>query len=212
VCLAKHHQMSTTAKTMNLKAISPLKISIFLSVLCSIWSCSSVKVVSFENPRANFGQFEEYALKQPVAENSQLTPEGKIFIEKFETAVKTEMANRGYQLTYSPDIEVSYDIVSSRQRDTNVNRSPFYYNPWYYGTTYNIYESNYTESIIIIDIKDLGTGKTVWQGSLDLRYTRNSKKKETIIPDAVHNIFGDYPYQAGSSKKLTPDTGKKRDR
>jgi len=187
---------------------SPLALLPFL--LIGFFGCSSVKVVSFENPRANFGKFEEYVLKQPVAENSQLTPEGKVFIEKFETAVKMEMTNRGYELTYSPDIEVSYDIVSSRQRDTNVNRSPFYYNPWYYGNTYNVYQSNYTESIIIIDFKDLSTGKTVWQGSLDLRYTRNSKKKENIIPDAVQTIFGDYPYQAGSSKKAVPEKSKKR--
>ncbi len=197
--------MYSKAVTLGPHALLTFLVTAFLG-------CSSVKVVSFENPRANFGEFEEYALKQPVAENSQLTPEGRIFIEKFETAVKTEMTNRGYQLTYSPDIEVSYDIVSSRQRDTNVNRSPFYYNPWYYGTTYNVYESNYTESIIIIDIKDLSTGKTVWQGSLDLRYTRNTKKKDNIIPDAVQSIFGDYPYQAGSSKKIAPETGKKRNK
>lgn len=192
--------------------IQPGPFILFPFALIMFFGCSSVKVVSFENPRANFAGFEEYALKQPVAENSQLTPEGRIFIEKFETAVKTEMTNRGYQLTYSPDIEVSYDIVSSRQRDTNVNRSPFYFNPWYYGNTYNVYESNYTESIIIIDIKELGTGKTVWQGSLDLRYTRNTKKKENIIPDAVQTIFGDYPYQAGSSKKIVPETGRKKNR
>lgn len=178
--------------------------------LVLILSACSVKVVSFENPRANFAKFEEYSLKRPLVENREMTPEGRKFIEKFENAINAEMSQRGYTLTYSPDLEVSYDIVASRQRDTNVNRSPFYYNPWFYGTTYNVYQSNYTESIVIVEMKEISTGKTVWQGSLDLRYTRNSKKNETIIPDAVAKIFSEYPYQAGSNKKVVAEDKKKK--
>lgn len=185
------------------------KISLFL-LLSAIYFGCSVKVVSFENPRTNFGKFEEYTLKRPLADNKDLTPEGKQFIASFEDAINSEMKKRGYDLTYSPDLEVSYDIVSSRQRDTNVNRSPYYYNPWYYGNYYNVSQTNYTESIVIVEMKDATTGKTVWQGSLDLRYTRNSKKKDSIIPDAVERIFSDYPYLAGSNKKVEVEGKKKK--
>jgi len=176
-------------------------------LLFAISACS-VKVVSFENPRVNFGKFEEYTLKRPMAGDKELTPEGRQFIDNFEKAINTEMKKRGYNLTYSPDLEVHYDIVSSRQRNTNVNRSPYYYNPWYYGNYYNVYQTNYTESIIIIDLKDATTGKTVWQGSLDLRYTRGSKTTDKTIPEAVSRIFSDYPYTAGSSKKVEPENKK----
>ncbi len=173
--------------------------------------CSSVKVVSFENPRVNFADFQEYSLKKPVSNTGELSAEGRQFIDRLENTIKEEMGKRGYELTYSPDLEVSYDIVSSRQRDTNVNRNPFWYNPWFYGTTYNVYQYNYTESIVMIEMKDLNTGKIAWQGSLDLRYTRNSKKKDQIIPEAIQNIFKDYPYVSGSNTKVQPE-GKKRKR
>lgn len=166
------------------------------------FGCSSLKVVSFDNPRMNFSNFEEYTLKRPMVDNQELTPEGRAFIEKFESAIKAEMEARGYRLTYSPDLEVSYDIMSSRQQDTNINRRPFYYNPWYYGNTYGVSQTNYTESIVIVELKEIGSGKTAWQGSLDLRYTRNSKKTDMIIPEAVKNIFSAYPYLAGSNKKI----------
>lgn len=172
--------------------------------------CSSVKVVSFESPRARFADYEEYTIKRPMAEDRELSAEGRAFIERIEGDIKEEMGSRGYSLTYSPDIEISYDVVSSRQRDTNVNRSPFWYNPWFYGTTYNVYQYNYTESIVMVEIKDLNSGKLAWQGSLDLRYTRNSKRKDDILPEAIHNIFSSYPYVAGSSKKVEPEKKRKR--
>lgn len=175
-----------------------------------IAGCSSVKVVSFESPRANFTNFHEYTLKRPVTNTGELSPEGQQFIDGIESTIQQEMRSRGYELTYSPDLEISYDIVSSRQQDTNVSRSPFWYNPWLYGTAYNVYQQNYTESIVMIEMRDVATGKIAWQGSLDLRYTRSSKRKENILPDAIHNIFSEYPYVAGSNRKVEPVKKKRR--
>ncbi len=174
------------------------------------WGCSSVKVVSFENPRTDFSKFEEYTLKKPLSDDKELSPEGQLFIEKFENAIKSEMSQRGYKLTYSPDLEVSYDIHSATQRDTNVSRSPNYFNPWFYDNTYRVTQTNYTESIILVELKDANTGKTAWQGSLDLRQSKNSKNKDSVIPEAVHTIFSSYPYLSGSDKKIELETKKKK--
>ena len=115
------------------------------------------------------------------------------------------MTNRKYQLsTNYPDLTLRYELISNQRTTYDVD--PFAYRQSIYdpyGYFYNINERQFTESILLLELKDAATAKIVWQGSLDLRYSRRSKKVDDLLEDAVIRIFNSYQYEAGNNQPVS---------
>lgn len=180
-------------------------MTILVSILLT--ACGTYKVVTFTNEGSRFGSYFSYEiehLKTKVDKADQKKPEVVI---RLEDAMHQQMAERKYERAGKrPDLRLRYEIISNQRTEYDMNTRAFrpsIYNP--NGYYYDVNERNFTESILLLELKDTRTNKIVWQGSLDLRYSRKSKKTDDLIQDAVLKIFNSYRYTAGSNVPLAQE-------
>ncbi len=181
-------------------------IVVLLCVLLS--SCTSYKVVTFTNSNSRFNSYFSYEiahLKTKAGNAEQKKPE---VVLRLEDAIHQQMAERKYQRSGNrPDLRLRYEIISNQRTEYDMDTYSYrqsIYNP--YGYYYNLNERNFTESILLLELTDVSTNKVVWQGSLDLRYSRKSKKTDNLIQEAVIKIFDSYRYTAGSDVPLARES------
>lgn len=181
---------------------------VVLGLLVILFSCTSYKVVTFTNDASRFDNYYNYSLeylKTRVDQESQKKPE---VILRLEEAMHQQMTDRKYKLVNrQPDLLLRYEIISNQRTEYDIDNYSYrrsIFNP--YGYYYGINERNFTESILLLELKDADTNKVVWQGSLDLRYSRKSKKTDDLIQDAVIKIFDTYLYTAGSGVPLAEES------
>lgn len=181
---------------------------VVLGLLVVLSSCTSYKVVTFTNDGSRFDNYYNYSLeylKTRVDQENQKKPE---VVLKLEKAMHQQMTDRKYSLVNrQPDLLLRYEIISNQRTEYDIDNYSYrrsIFNP--YGYYYGINERNFTESILLLELKDADTNKVVWQGSLDLRYSRKSKKTDDLIQDAVIKIFDTYLYTAGSAVPLAEES------
>ena len=175
--------------------------------LLSLTACATYDVVTFTNSDSSFSNYFSYQLEHLKTKTEAKDIKKPDEILRLEKALHEEMASRRYQQSTSyPDLTLRYELISNQQTTYNVDAFPYrrsFYDP--FGYFYNINERTFTESILLLELKDAATAKIVWQGSLDLRYSRRSKKVDDLIKDAVTNIFDSYRYIAGSGEPVAKD-------
>lgn len=195
----------------SLPKVPMIRLPVFLLIVMSVMigSCSSYRVVTFTNDASSFKSYHHYKLEHLKTKANQDSTQKPEVIIRLEDAMHQQMTERRYQsVGESPDLLLRYEIISNQQTEYNVDRyayRPSVFNP--YGYYYDLNERNFTESILLLELKDAATGKVVWQGSLDLRYNRRSKKTDDLITDAVIRIFATYRYTAGSDVPLAVEPG-----
>ncbi|MEQ9301840.1 MAG: DUF4136 domain-containing protein [Cyclobacteriaceae bacterium] len=175
---------------------------VLVSILLT--ACSTYKVVTFTNEGSRFDSYYNYEIEHLKTKVDQADREKPAVIIRLEDAMHQQMTERNYQRAGKrPDLTLRYEIISNQRTEFDLNTRAFrpsIYNP--YGYYYDVNERNFTESILLLELKDVRTNKIVWQGSLDLRYSRKSKKTADLIQDAVLKIFDSYRYTAGSDVPL----------
>ena len=183
-------------------------ITILLFTLV-IWSCKGPQVISFTNPAADFGTFNTYRIVSPREGEPSAETDTSSINKEIENLIKSEVEVRGYKYNRRADVRVQYNFIANNKTDIDVNPDPYYrrsvYSP--YNNPYRYYEvrsRNFYEAILLIELKNTKTAKTVWQGSLDLRYTKKIENKSDILPNAISKIFDTYPFKAGSNEPLFP--------
>ncbi len=193
-------------------------IGLFFSTL--MLSCASSNVVQYLSDEAQFGSYHTYKVINYKTDNKEYSAEGNAFIDSVELYIHQQMLQRDYTTDRKTDLLVRYELISGVETNISYNNnnsgyyrrnvrglySPFY-DPYYIGPT----SSRHIEGILLLEIKESKTRKLVWQGSLDLKY---SKRKEDgnleMIKDAIREIFLTYPYIAGNAEPVVPEGKKKK--
>lgn len=187
------------------KIKSACNILLLLS-LGILLSCSAPQnVIRYVNHEANFKNYHSFTIVNYKSEKREYTREGNNFLSELEGEIIKAMNDRNYQRQEDADLIVRYETVSGMKTRTsapNYYGNPYYdpYDPMNWNRTVK-----YVEGILLIEIKDNKTKKLVWQGSLDLKYSKSVEENRILVKNSVVKIFETYPYAAGSDKKFTPE-------
>jgi len=195
--------INTLNKTSSLFAIT--------IVALTFYSCASSKVVQYLDEESNFKDYHSFKIINFKNENKEYSTEGNAFVDSVETYIANEMQNKGYVFNNKSDLLVRYELISGVESEVNYNnnsnyyRNPVrgYYNPFYDPYFYGPRSSRHIEGILLLEIKERKTRKLVWQGSLDLKYSKkNSNSNLELLKNTLTKIFKTYPYQAGNSMPI----------
>jgi hypothetical protein len=141
-----------------------------------------------------------YYIENIKAERAGGQEKAPIIVD-LENAINAEMASRGYlEVHRNSDLKLRYEVVANQTNNYNsINQSPYYrqtvYNQSYFLNSPFNYRQ-FTESILLIEVKNEKTEKILWQGSLDLRFSQRAKDTNEIVVSAVKLIFDTYPFTA----------------
>lgn len=175
----------------------PVLALIFLS------SCTSVRVLSDYDQKANFSEYKSYAFYKTGIDKAQISDLDK---KRILRAVETEMTARGFVKSDSPDILIS--IFTKEQERVDIYNNNFGwggFGGWGWGGFSgwgmgglgwggNMVSTS-TEGSLYIDLIDTKTKQLVWQGKGEgtLANTKNIQKKEQRIQLFVSQIMEQYP-------------------
>lgn len=177
------------------------------ALLFMLSSCISVRVVTDYDRSADFNSYKSYAFYKTGIDKAQISDLDK---KRILRAIETEMSNKGFVKSETPDLLVS--IFTKEQERVDVYNNVGwgwgwgwgpgwgYWNPWMWGGAgwggRNI--STRTEGSLYIDLIDAKSKELVWQGKGvgTLNNFRNIDKKEARIREFVSEILANYPPNA----------------
>ena len=165
-------------------------------VMLLITSCSSVRVATDYDTKADFSKYRTFAFYKTGIDKAPISDLDK---KRIMRAIEMELEAKGMTKSTSPDVLVSL-FTKSRER-ININDNSFggFWYPWYYGPN-PVSVSQYTEGTLFIDLLDAEKKELVWQGiGTGALGMRDVERKEASIKEFVHKILEQYP--PGSSKK-----------
>ncbi|MEX0313131.1 MAG: DUF4136 domain-containing protein [Allomuricauda sp.] len=167
-------------------------------------SCSSVRVVSDYDKKADFQTYKSYAFYKTGIDKAQISDLDK---KRILRAIENEMDSRGFVKSQNPDVLVS--IFTKERERVDVYNNNFgwgwgwggFYNPWVWGPGWGWGWNNQpnvstrTEGSLYIDVIDANKKELVWQGRGvgTLNNTKNIEKKEERIREFVSHILKEYP-------------------
>ncbi|MFT7031941.1 MAG: hypothetical protein ACJA2S_000437 [Cyclobacteriaceae bacterium] len=196
---------------MELKHVFRLtKITILVIAGIFIASCSASTVIQYIDEEADFKNYHTFKIINYKNDNKEYSSEGNAFVDSIEFYIDSQMRQRAYEVEVRPDLMVRYELISGVESEVDYSNSNFYggrtnfnqfNNPYYYGPR----ETRHIEGILLLEIKERKTKKLVWQGSLDLKYSKKKKDSNLgLMQDAITEIFTTYPYMAGRSQPIQP--------
>lgn len=172
---------------------SILKYAGVILLFVSITSCVSVKVASDYDKEANFSEYKTFAFYKTGIDKAEISDLDK---RRILRAIETEMLNKGFTKSETPDLLVS--IFTKSREKVNVNNSGYYpygygwgWSPYYWGS-YNTVTTS-TEGVLYIDLIDANKKELVWQGVGTGYISQNTNKKEERIKEFVTLIMEKYP-------------------
>ncbi|UXX78939.1 DUF4136 domain-containing protein [Reichenbachiella carrageenanivorans] len=178
-----------------------MKVVYWFIILLLISSCSTPKVIKYLNDELDYSQYHTYRLINYKSDDKSYSQEGLAFFTQVEEAITQNMTAKGYEKANKPDLIARYEIISTTASSSNSNNNYYdpysYYQPYYAPTFYET--SKFTEGVILIELRDRKQKKLVWQGSLDLKYTKRIEAHLAIL-ESINKIFKTYPYLAGANE------------
>ncbi|MFD0993229.1 DUF4136 domain-containing protein [Tenacibaculum geojense] len=175
-------------------------VKILPILLVLITSCSSVKVATDYDTKANFNKYQTFAFYKPGIDKAPISDLDK---KRIMRAIEAELIAKGMQKSSTPDVLVSI-FTKSRER-VNINDNNWGYgygwgwNPWMWNGANRLNVNQYTEGTLFLDVIDANKKELVWQGigtgALSLR---DVERKEEKIKEFVKEILSKYP--PGSKK------------
>lgn len=185
-------------------------LGLFLLLIVFLASCSSVRVLSDYDQKADFNGYTSYAFYKTGIDKAQISDLDK---KRILRAIETEMGSRGFVKSENPNLLVS--IFTKEQERVDVYNNNFGwggawgwgYNPWAWGPGFGWgwggpSVSTSTQGSLYIDLIDTKTNELVWQGKGEgtLANTSNVAKKEQRIKEFVSKILEQYPPNATALK------------
>ena len=171
-----------------------LKITTVLILLAVVTSCSSVRVASDYDQRADFSQYQTYAFFKPGIDKAEISDLDK---RRILRAIEEEMAAKGFTKSDSePDLLVS--IFTKTRENVNIYQNNMYgyygwgWNPWYWGVGPNHISTN-SEGTLYIDLIDAEGKELVWQGMGTGALAKEVDRKQERINEIVKKILEKYP-------------------
>jgi Domain of unknown function (DUF4136) len=173
-----------------------MKYLLFVIVVISITSCSSVKVVYDYDKQVDFTKYKTYAFTEEVAK----LPVDDLNRGRLITAVETELAAKGFTKSDNPDVLIDMHITAKKRTEAVANTSGGYgrYGRYGYGggfSTTTVDYNEYLDGTLLINMVDKSTEKIAWQGRGTKTIDENASpsKREQNINYAVKQIFTNYP-------------------
>ncbi|WP_339696061.1 DUF4136 domain-containing protein [uncultured Marixanthomonas sp.] len=171
-----------------------LKFIPLLLLFAFVASCTSVRVATDYDRKADFNSYNTFAFYKPGIDKAEINDLDK---KRILRAIDAELAAKGLSKNKSADLLVS--IFTKENERVDVYNNNFGYgwgwNPWYYGGYSGNTVSRSTEGSLYIDLIDAKTNELVWQGigSARLITSGNIDDKEERIREIVNEILAEYP-------------------
>ena len=169
-------------------------------ILLLLQTCAPTKVIKFLNDELDYSQYRTYRLINYKSDDKSYDEEGLAFFTHVENAINKNMTDKGYSRKDKPDLIARYEIVATTTTENNSRTYDPYRNNNYYYSPASWNSEKRTESVILIELRDRKLKKLVWQGSLDLKYSKKTEPQVTLS-ESIDRIFTTYPYSAGSNEK-----------
>jgi len=157
-------------------------------------SCSSVRVATDYDRKADFNTYNTYAFYKPGIDKAEINDLDK---KRILRAIDAELSAKGLSKNKEADLLVS--IFTKERERVDVYNNNFGYgwgwNPWYYGSYNRSSVSQSTEGSLYIDLIDANTNELVWQGIGSARLVTGGdiSDKEERIREIVNEILAEYP-------------------
>jgi len=177
-----------------------------VSLLVLVTSCSSVRVSSDYDKKANFNQFKTFAFFKTGIDKAEINDIDK---RRILRAIEAELLAMGYTKSENPDILISIFTKSNQRVDVYNNAwgsgawgwggfGPWGWGwgpglGWGWGWNQQPTVSTRTEGVLFVDLINAKKKELIWQGMGTGFLTRNSKKKEQRIKEFVAKIMEKYP-------------------
>ena len=185
-----------------MKSLQRFALAVFAFGLLA--SCSSVRVISDYDQKADFNNYKSYAFYKTGIDKAQISDLDK---KRILRAIEAEMGSRGFVKSDNPDVLIS--IFTKERERVDVYNNNFgmgwgwggFYSPWAWGPGwgwgYGNNVSTRTEGSLYIDVIDANKKELVWQGRGvgSLNNTKNIEKKEQRMKEFVSHILKEYPPQ-----------------
>ncbi|MFC7356567.1 DUF4136 domain-containing protein [Jejudonia soesokkakensis] len=156
-------------------------------------SCSSVRVATDYDRKANFNTYTSYAFYKPGVDKAEISDLDK---KRILRAIDSELSAKGMLKSENPTLLVS--IFTKERERVDVYNNNFGWgwgwNPWWYGNFGNTV-SRSTEGSLYIDLIDAQTNELVWQGIGSARLVTGSDidERDERIREIVNEILAEYP-------------------
>jgi len=168
-----------------------------LILIITLSSCTTVRVASDYDKKANFNTYKSYAFYKPGIDKAEISDLDK---KRILRAIEADMNAKGFQKSDNPDVLVS--IFTKTRENVNVYQNNWGWgpgwgygwgwNPWFWGPNYNSV-SRVTEGTLYIDLIDASKKELIWQGMGTSALTRNVDKKQEKMNEIVAAILEKYP-------------------
>lgn len=165
-----------------IKLLSVLTLFIFAS-------CSSVRVNSDYDKKANFESYKTYAFLKSGIDKVEISDLDK---KRILRSIDDVMATKGFTKDSNPDLLIS--IFTKEKERVDVYNSYGFgwgWNPWWGMNYTNV--STTPEGVLYIDLIDAKTKELVWQGEGSGYLTKDTHKKDERIKTFVSKILEQYP-------------------
>ena len=160
-----------------------------------VTSCTTVRVATDYDRKANFGAYQSFAFYKPGIDKAKISDLDK---KRILRAIDAELTAKGMVKSENPDLLVS--IFTKERERVDVYNNNFGWgwgwNPWWYGGgAWGSTVSRTQEGTLYIDLIDAKSNELVWQGigSARLITTSDIEKKEARIREIVSEILMKYP-------------------
>ena len=169
-------------------------------------SCSSIRVASDYDTRANFDQYKTFAFFKTGIDKAEINDLDK---RRILRAIEHELITKGLTKSETPDLLISIFTKSQQRVDVYNNTwgiggwggfGPWGwggFGPWGWGNNWN--QPNVTTSVqghLYIDLLDAEKKELVWQGMGTGHLPKNMTKKEQRIKEFVAKIMERFPPNA----------------
>lgn len=164
---------------------------LFLFILSA---CSSIRVNSDYDSRADFTQYKTYAFHKSGIDKVQISGLDK---KRILRAIDNELSLKGMTKSETPDLLVNIFTKEREQIDVNQFNMGWGYgwgwgwNPYLWGG--NTYVSSSTQGTLYIDLIDAKKKELIWEGEGIGVLTENRREKEKQINEFVAKILAQFP-------------------
>ncbi len=176
-----------------------MKHVLFIVMVLTMASCSSVKVAYDYDKQADFTKYKTYAFTEDVSK----MPVDELNRGRIISAVETELAAKGFTKSDNPDVLIDIFVTAKKRTEAVANTSGTGYRGGYYGrygygggfSTTTVSYNDYVDGTLLINMVDKSTEKIAWQGrgTRTLDEDASASKREQNINYAVKQIFTNYP-------------------
>ena len=163
------------------------KIVYFILLATILSSCSTVKVTSDYDSKANFTEYKTFAFYKKGINSLKLSDIDK---KRILSAVERELIRKGFTTSESPDVLVN--LATNSEEYIEYSRRLESFSGWPSKTR------KYTKGVISVELIDHDDKKLVWQGTASgvLNYINTKEatlNKEKQIKEFVTEIMAKYP-------------------